>query len=134
MEVEGRNSEAPGENLNSRAEALRAVRAREVGRGLDQGECAGVPKPDPEPRTEGLAGRKGEVGALRDDALEEGYVLLAVADKEGVGEGRTEDIVIPDWMWRREEEDRDTVGREGVRDPFEGRGGTGVEEGWRSSR
>lgn len=113
--------------MNSTAAALR-VRARGCGRGEDQGEWAGVWWAL---RRVGEEARKGEVGALREEVVEteeESALLLVV--------GRTADMVsgVEEVMLRRKEDERETEGREGVTDPFEGRGGTGVVEGWRSSR
>ena len=73
--------------------------------------------------------REGELGAEREE--EE-------AEEEKVPEGRTEVMLrgVLGGKARRKEEERETVGRSrpGVVEPCEGRGGTGVEEGWRSSR
>lgn len=114
----GRNSLAPAENLNSCAAALR-VRVSGVGRGDDQGECAGV-------RRAGV--RFGLVGALSDDVDE--------TEDENPPEDRTADM--PSGVWggnaRRNDDERETDGRFGVVEPCDGRGGSGVDDGCRSSR
>lgn len=105
-----------------------------MGRGDDQGEWEGVWWALP--RRLGLEARNGLVGALREEVeltLEERAPPAVVLPG---AEGLTEDIPrgVPEGKLRRNEEERETVGLDGVVEPWLGRGGTGVEEGWRSSR
>jgi hypothetical protein len=84
----------------------------------------------------GLSVRKGEEGALRPDEEDEAEGRFeGGAVREGVGE-RTADMAsgAPEEKLRRKEDERETEGRWGVVEPWEGRGGTGVDEGLRSSR